>query len=92
VDDRRAGFAEAFPREPELDALVAAFERGDFRTVHRQAPRLVADASKPADVKAAAEELLARTGPDPTSAVFFGLTAVLLAVLSAYWWWRAGGS
>jgi hypothetical protein len=91
VDDERPGFAHAFPREPKLDALVAAFERGDFGKVHREAPRLVGDPVAADDVRAAAAELLARTRPDPLSLVFFGLAALLLGVLTAYWSWKAGG-
>ncbi len=83
-------FAAAFPRDPELDPLVAAFARGDFARVRRDARRLIASTVSPG-VRAAAVELLARTGPDPLSSVFFALTAALLVFLSVYWWWRAGG-
>jgi len=82
-------FAAAFPREPALDALVAAFARGDFGRVRRDAPGLIAGASAP-EVRAAATELLARTRPDPAAAALFAMAAALLVGLSAYWWVRAG--
>ncbi len=83
-------FALDFPRDPGLDALVAAFTRGDYARVRRDGPGVVASSASP-EVRAAAEELMARTRPDPLSAVFFGLAAALLLVLSVYWWWKAGG-
>jgi len=82
-------FAEAYPREPALDALVLAFARGDYGRVSRDAPALIKTASEPL-VRGAAMDLLARTRPDPLSHVFFLLTVALLVFLSVYWWWRAG--
>jgi len=73
-----------------LEALVAAFERGDYARVRREAPSLAASASSP-DVRAAATALLGQTRPDPISSVFFALAAALLVFLSAYWLWRGGG-
>jgi hypothetical protein len=84
----RPSFAEGFPSDPALAALLAAFARGDFGRVRRDAPALIANASSP-DVRAAAEELLLRTRPDPLTQVFFLLTGALLVFLSVYWWWRA---
>lgn len=83
-------FAEGFPRDPALDALVAAFARGDYARVRRDGPAIVAS-SAPPEVRAAAGVLMARTRPDPLSVVFFALAAALLVVLSGYWWWKAGG-
>jgi len=37
-------FAEGFPRDPALDALVDAFARGDYARVRREAPKLLATA------------------------------------------------
>ena len=77
-------FARDFPNDPELGSLVAAFAAGDYATVRKGAPEL---ASKTTDehVKRAAELLRARIEPDPTSRVFFGLTAALLVFLMAWW-------
>ncbi len=83
-------FAKDYPKDAALEALVAAFDRGDFARVRREAPRL-ALASPSEAVRAAAEELASRTRPDRLSIVFFGLTALLLVFLAGYWWWRAGG-
>jgi hypothetical protein len=83
-------FAKDFPKDASLAALVAAFDRGDFRRVRRDGRELVKSADS-AEVKAAAELLIARTGADPLSIVLFALTAGLLVFLAGYWWWRAGG-
>ncbi len=83
-------FALAFPRDPVLDALVDAFARGDFGRVRADAPGVIAAAASP-EVRAAAEELVARTRPDPLAKWFFALAAALLVFLSAYWEWKAGG-
>jgi len=80
----RPPFAADFPRDPELDALVAAFERGDFARVRDGVPRIVAS---PADegVKSAAKALLSRTRPDPLATLLLAISAVLLVLLSAWW-------
>lgn len=77
-------FAREFPRHPELDALVAAFARGDYRTVRDGAAKLAASATDER-VKEAARTLRARIEPDPTSKLLFLLAAGLLAFLT-YWW------
>lgn len=77
-------FAHDFPRDAELATLVAAFVAGDYATVRKGAPALAAR-TKDEDVKRAAELLRARIEPDPTSRVFFALTAALLVFLFAWW-------
>jgi hypothetical protein len=77
-------FARNFPRHPELDALVLAFTRGDYRTVRLRAPELARTAEEE-DVRRAALLLRERTSADPFSKVLVALTAVLLAVLAAWW-------
>jgi hypothetical protein len=81
---RRPVFAADFPPDPELDALVGAFEAGDFARVREGAPRLVSSATDPA-VKDAAKALLARTRPDPLATLLLVFSAVLLVFLSAWW-------
>lgn len=60
----RPHFVFSYPRDPRLDALVAAFERGDFRAVRDGVPMLLRESADPA-VKEAAEDLRSRTRPDP---------------------------
>jgi hypothetical protein len=77
-------FARRFPRDPELDALVTAFTRGDYHAVRERAPKLAAS-SADADVKRAAELLRQRIEPDPTSKILLLLAATLLAFLTVWW-------
>jgi hypothetical protein len=86
--DARSGDARS--RDPALDALALAFERGDYGRVRRDGLALMGSSASP-EVRAAALALVSRTRPDPRIAVLFGLTAALLAFLSTYWWWKAGG-
>ena len=77
-------FARVFPRDPELDRIVAAFAAGNFRSVRDAAPKLAASTSEEA-VRTAALTLLERTRPDPASRVVLLATAALLLVLTAWW-------
>jgi hypothetical protein len=77
-------FARDFPNDAELATLVEAFAAGDYATVREGAPALAAKTGD-ADVKRAAELLRARIEPDPTSRLFFALTAALLVFLMAWW-------
>jgi hypothetical protein len=86
-DDRAevAAFARAFPRDPALDALVAAFDAGDYARVRREAPALAKETDRD-DVRAAARELARRLDPDPLAVYLLGGAAVLLAFLAAWYW------
>ena len=86
----RPAFASGFPRDAELDALVDAFEAGDFGRVRRDGKRLAGSAAKEEAVRRAAEVVLARTKPDPLQTVLVVISAVLLVLLSA-WWIGHGG-
>lgn len=77
------GFAGAFPRHPELDALVVAYARGDYATVRAKAPDLAK--SDDADVARAAKVLRERVEADPGAKLLFLFTAVLLAFLTVWW-------
>jgi hypothetical protein len=81
---RRPAFAEEFPRTTELDALVDAFERGDFRFVRAEAPALEANATDER-VKRAARSLVDRTRPDPLATLLLALTAAFVLLLSVWW-------
>ena len=72
-----------------LDALVTAFEAGNFAQVRREAPKLAAESGDEA-VKRAADVLLVRTKADPVAGALIGIAATLLIVLSA-WWIAHGG-
>jgi hypothetical protein len=80
----RPSFAKDFPREPTLDALVEAFEAGDFARAREGADKLVREAQD-ADVRRAAAVLGARTRADPLQTLLLGLSLALLVALSAWW-------
>lgn len=81
---RRPSFASDFPQEPELDALVDAFARGDFARVRTQGPKL-ASTTENAAVREAARTLVDRTRPDRLAVALLAVTGVLLVALSTYW-------
>lgn len=82
--ERRPAFTRDFPRDAALDALVRAFEDGNFARVREEAPALARSTNDPA-IKQAAETLRARIEPDPIARLMLVLTAVLLVALSAWW-------
>lgn len=79
----KPAFAKDFPADPELDALVEAFGRGDFRSASAGAERLAK--SDDAAIAQAARTLLERTRPDPRAKLFFLFAAALLTLLTIYW-------
>jgi hypothetical protein len=83
-ESRRPSFASDFPRVLELDALVDAFEQGNYARVRAEGPK-VAASSEDAAVREAAKTLVDRTRPDRLAVALVALTGVLLVVLSAYW-------
>ena len=91
--DDRSVFARAYPDDPQLNRLVAAFDAGDYATVRARAHDLV-HATKNDDVRRAARDLLRRIEPDRTAALLLGVAVALLAFLS-WWHWShphgAGG-
>lgn len=78
-------FAAGFPRDPALDALVAAFAAGDYRRVRDGAPALAAREDAPEEVRAAARMLSRQLEPDGGAKVLFALATVLLVFLTAWW-------
>jgi hypothetical protein len=81
---RRPSFASAFPRSPELDALVQAFARGDLAHVRAEAPKLERGSEDEA-VRAAARTLAERTEADPLAVKLMILTGALLLLLTGWW-------
>lgn len=78
-------FAIGFPRDAALDALVAAFEAGDYARVREGAAKLIHE-TKRDEVRAAARELLRRLEPDPLAKALVALAGALLVILSAWYW------
>ena len=83
-DQERPSFAREFPRTQELDALVDAFVRGDYRRVRDEAPKLAASSEEPT-VKEAARVLRERIEPDPLAKSILAGAAILLAVMTVWW-------
>jgi hypothetical protein len=83
-EDARPAFAHDYPRDPDLDALVAAFDRGDYATVRRRAPAVASGAADPR-VERAAQDLLRRISPDPLSRLLVLIAAALLVFLSVWY-------
>ena len=77
-------FAQRYPRDETLDALLVTFERGDYAAVREGAQKLIASGPKPA-VRQAAEDLLRRIEPDPLASYLLGI-ATLLLVFFTIWY------
>ena len=84
----RPNFARAFPRHPELDRLLAAFEVGDYLTVRNGAAALAREADDE-DVRSAARELGRRIDPDPMSRWMMAGAGALLFFLACWYWTHA---
>jgi hypothetical protein len=81
-------FAHGFPRDPDLDRLVDAFERGNYALARSGAERLATETER-AEVRRAARELLRRISPEPLATALLLAAAGLLAFLSL-WHWSQG--
>ncbi len=84
----RPPFAQLFPDDARIHALVDAFTRGDYATVRKDGATLARGADDEA-VRKAAQVILDRTKPDRLTRALLALTALLLVTLSA--WWVAHG-
>jgi hypothetical protein len=80
----RPTFAEAFPKDGQIDALVEAFARGDYARVRREGAQLAVQSPDEA-IRQAARTLVERTGPDALTRTLLALAALLLLLLSAWW-------
>jgi hypothetical protein len=76
-------FLLRFPKHPELEPLIRAFEAGNYALVRRDAPALAERTDDPA-VRDAALELRRRIDPDPLYKYLLAASVVLLAFLTAY--------
>jgi hypothetical protein len=79
----RPNFVLDFPKNPELDRLVRAFELGNYAFVREHATKLSASSNDDA-VKRAAGELLRRIEPDPLVKILFAMSVALLAFMVFY--------
>lgn len=78
-------FAKDFPRDPELDRLVALFEQGNYAAVRKDA-RALARSTEDEAVRVAARQLLTRIEPEPAAVYLVVIAALLLAVLAGWYW------
>ena len=76
-------FLLGFPKDPELETLIQAFETGNYALVRRDARALAEKTDDPA-VRDAAIELRRRIDPDPIYKYLLAASLVLLAFLTAY--------
>jgi hypothetical protein len=83
-------FVLGFPRDPELDRLVRAFELGNYAHVREHAPQL-AERGATDEIRAAARELARRIEPDPLIKILLALSIALLVAL-AFWAYKTHGA
>jgi hypothetical protein len=83
LGEERPTFLLSFPRDPELEALIIAFEAGDFAKVRKEAPAL-ARKSPDERVRRAALELRQRIDPDPLLVVMLVLALSLFAFIATW--------
>jgi hypothetical protein len=72
------------PRDPQIVHLEDAFARGDYRAV-RDGEKAIATGEATPALRKAARAIAARTEPHPLAKYMFLLVALLLALLSFYW-------
>ena len=79
----RPGFVRDFPKDPELDRLVRAFELGNYAFVREHGKKLAESAGDGA-VRRAANELVRRIEPDPLVKILFGMSVALFLFMVFY--------
>jgi hypothetical protein len=89
LGEERPAFLLDFPDDPALEALIAAFELGDFASVRRGAPEL-ARRTTDESVRRAALELRRRIDPDPLLVVLLLFSLSLLTFIVAWIYTRPG--
>jgi hypothetical protein len=91
VEDAAAEVAPAARSKNEaLDALIAAFDAGNYRFVRDRAPGLL-KSTEDDEVRAAARDLLRRIDPDPIAKWMMAGAGLLLATLAGWYWIHAHG-
>ena len=80
LGEERPAFLLEFPHDPDLEALIAAFEAGDYARIRREAPALARRTSDER-VRRAALELRRRIDPDPLLLLLLALAGALFAFL-----------
>ena len=80
----RPAFAAAYPRDPDVERLLQAFEAGNFAYVRAEAPGVIERAADD-DVREAARDLRRRIDADPTSMFLWALGVALLVFLYGYY-------
>ncbi len=76
----RPRFLLNFPKDPALDDLVDAYERGNFKYVRANATQLILETKDP-EVKRAAEQLRKRIDPDPLVVTMLAIAIGLFSFL-----------
>jgi hypothetical protein len=79
----RPQFVLDFPKDPELDRLVRAFELGNYAFVRDKGKKLAESASDEG-VRRAASELLRRIEPDPLVKILFAMSIGLFIFMVFY--------
>ena len=74
--------------EAKIAELEAAFARGDYARVSKEAAPLAAS-TKDDDVRARATKLTTKIAPDPIAKVLFIIAAMLLVAMTAYFEFRS---
>ena len=67
----------------ELHPLLKLVIAGDYRRARAEATRILADAASPPEERAAAQDVLSRTGVDPTALAVGAIGLALLAMIAA---------
>lgn len=90
VEAYRPPFARNYPRDPDLDRLLAAFVAGNYALVREEAEDLAARADDP-QVARAAHDLRRRIEADPMAVAMLGGAAFLLLFLVLWFYTHRHG-
>ncbi len=82
--DKRPAFARSYPRNPEIDRLLQAFEAGNYGLVRSEAGALAERTDDDAS-RDAALDLRRRIEPGPTSVYLWAIGVALVVFLFGYY-------